>query len=77
MWKAVTIGFILVTSGIAGKSQRHVATRDMGVDHGGRLNLDSDQDFRLIGICKLVGRFCSVSKPRPSMFRAPQNRKSP
>src|ERR1700741_92993 len=27
----------------------------------------------IIGICKLVGRFASVSKPRPSIFLAPQN----
>jgi len=28
--------------------------------------------FRTSGICKLVGRFCSVSKPRPSILRAPR-----
>src|ERR1700722_13483138 len=33
--------------------------------------------FRTSGICKLVGRFCSVSKPRPSILRAPQNNRSP
>ena len=33
--------------------------------------------FRTSGICRLVGRFCSVSKPRPSILRAPQNSKSP
>ena len=33
--------------------------------------------FQTNGICRLVGRFCSVSKPRPSILRAPQNRRSP
>src|SRR5258706_3811103 len=29
--------------------------------------------FRTSGICRFVGRFSSLSKPRPSMLRAPQN----
>ncbi len=33
--------------------------------------------FRISGICRLVGLFCSVSKPRPSILRAPQNSRSP
>src|SRR6266851_1747991 len=33
--------------------------------------------FRISGICRLVGRFCSVSNPRPSILRAPQNSISP
>src|SRR5260370_34755754 len=33
--------------------------------------------FRISGICRLVGRFCSVSKPRASILRAPQNSMSP
>ena len=33
--------------------------------------------LRRSGICRLVGRFCSVSKPRPSILRAPQNKRSP
>jgi hypothetical protein len=33
--------------------------------------------FRIKGIWRLVGRFWSVSKPRPSILRAPQNSRSP
>jgi hypothetical protein len=36
----------------------------------------TDHFVRTSGICRLVGRFSSLSKPRPSMFRAPQNSRS-
>jgi len=34
--------------------------------------LDCPRYLRRNGICRFVGRFSSVSKPRPSTFRAPQ-----
>src|SRR6266850_7165274 len=38
-----------------------------------RLYCKCDQLFLTNGICKLVGLFSSLSKPRPSTFLAPQN----